>query len=606
VLEFLFLLLPVAALSGWWIGRREKRGKPSYPEISPDYLRGISYLLNDQQDKALDVFMKMVESNSEIVEIHLALGNLFRRQGEVERSIRIHQNLIARPNLNRQQRAQALYELSQDYMKAGLLDRAEKLFLEILDQKEFSEPALRHLLMIYQQEKDWRKAIQITERLDYMSDQDYRSMQSQFYCELAEHDINTNDLKSARQRLQKALYIDKNNVRASILEGNISMREGRYKLALKSYKRIENQDADYMSEVVEEIADCYAKLGKESEFLPYLKELINQSPNLLSSDALLKYLQNTEHGEVLKYAVDHLKREPDLEGVLHLFEILGSDEELLKTYTPALLEGLNSVIAKQPRYKCNNCGFKGMALHWSCPSCHQWGTNKSILVALDFPDVQQAMNLVSKLEPSRCRLKVGKELFTRGGPQFIESVQQLGFDIFLDLKFHDIPNTVAAACRAASDLGVWMINVHALGGRKMLTAARGAVEASSQSPKLIAVTILTSMSDDDLHEVGLSGSSEENVSRLAGLARDCGLDGVVCSAQEARRLRRENGEDFQLVTPGIRPSWSMTGDQSRVMTPQDAIEAGSDYLVIGRPITMADDPLLALQRVEEELKIGYK
>jgi orotidine-5'-phosphate decarboxylase len=228
-------------------------------------------------------------------------------------------------------------------------------------------------------------------------------------------------------------------------------------------------------------------------------------------------------------------------------------------------------------------------------------SNKPILVALDFPDTRQAIELVNKLEPSRCRLKIGKELFTRGGPRFVEDVQQLGFEVFLDLKFHDIPNTVAAACKAAAELGVWMINVHALGGRKMLSAAREAVESFSQRPKLIAVTILTSMSDEDLHEVGLSGSSEENVSRLAGLANDCGLDGVVCSAREAQRLKQENGEGFFLITPGIRPSWSATGDQSRIMTPQDAIRAGSDYLVIGRPITMADDPLQALKRVEEEL-----
>jgi lipopolysaccharide biosynthesis regulator YciM len=378
VLEIFFLLLPVAALSGWWIGRRDKRNKQEYPDISPDYLRGISYLLNDQQDKALDVFMRMVESNSEVVEIHLALGNLFRRQGEVERSIRIHQNLIARPNLSREHRAQALYELSQDYMKAGLLDRAEKLFLEILDQREFAEPALQNLLVIYQQEKDWQKAIQITERLDYISDRSYRAMQSHFYCELSEEDINKNDFKSARQRLQKALYIDKNNVRASILEGDISMREGRYKSALKAYKRIESQDPAYLSEVIDKIATCYAKLERQSEFLPYIKEMIKAFPGLLASDELLRYLQGEQHQEVLKLAVGRLKNEPSLEAVLHLFEIMGSDEQMLKTYTPALLDGLNTVISKQPRYKCNNCGFKGMTLHWTCPSCHQWGSVKPI------------------------------------------------------------------------------------------------------------------------------------------------------------------------------------------------------------------------------------
>lgn len=226
-----------------------------------------------------------------------------------------------------------------------------------------------------------------------------------------------------------------------------------------------------------------------------------------------------------------------------------------------------------------------------------------ILVALDFPATQQALDLVGKLDPSRCRLKIGKELFTRGGPQLIDKVQSLGFEVFLDLKFHDIPNTVAAACKAASDLGVWMVNIHALGGRRMMEAAREAIDSSMHKPKLIAVTILTSMSDAEIHEVGLSGSSADNVSRLAGLARNCGLDGVVCSAREAARLKQENGADFLLVTPGIRPAWSVAGDQTRIMTPKDALHAGSDYLVVGRPITQAEDPLSALLKLEEEVNL---
>jgi len=200
-------------------------------------------------------------------------------------------------------------------------------------------------------------------------------------------------------------------------------------------------------------------------------------------------------------------------------------------------------------------------------------------------------------------LKIGKELFTRGGPQFIEKVQDLGFEVFLDLKFHDIPNTVAAACKAASDLGVWMVNIHALGGRRMMEAAREAIDSSIHKPKLIAVTILTSMSDAEIHEVGLSGSSADNVSRLADLARNCGLDGVVCSAREAARLKQENGADFLLVTPGIRPAWSVAGDQTRIMTPKDALQAGSDYLVVGRPITQSEDPLSALLKLEEEVNL---
>ena len=224
-----------------------------------------------------------------------------------------------------------------------------------------------------------------------------------------------------------------------------------------------------------------------------------------------------------------------------------------------------------------------------------------IIVALDFPTTHQAIALAKSLNPQTCRVKIGKELFTHGGPQFVEQIQTLGFDVFLDLKFHDIPNTTAAACRAAAELGVWMINVHALGGRRMLEAAADAIANTKHRPKLIAVTILTSHSDAEIHEIGLSGTAEENVVRLATLAKHSDLDGVVCSANEARKLKQELGSDFILVTPGIRPVWSVKGDQSRVMTPNAAISAGSDYLVIGRPITSADDPGAALLRVLDEL-----
>lgn len=227
--------------------------------------------------------------------------------------------------------------------------------------------------------------------------------------------------------------------------------------------------------------------------------------------------------------------------------------------------------------------------------------NSQIIVALDFPSAEQALTLVERLHPERCRLKVGKELFTRSGPALVETLVGKGYDVFLDLKFHDIPNTVAAACSAAADLGVWMVNVHAQGGRRMMAAAKEAIDAASHHPLLIAVTILTSMGDDDIHEVGLTGTPADNVKRLASLAEQSGTDGVVCSPREVAMLRNTIGEEFKLVTPGIRPAWSAKGDQTRITTPADAIALGSNYLVIGRPITGADEPLDALARIEGEL-----
>lgn len=228
-------------------------------------------------------------------------------------------------------------------------------------------------------------------------------------------------------------------------------------------------------------------------------------------------------------------------------------------------------------------------------------TDPKIIVALDYPQAAPALELVARLQPGLCRLKVGKELFTATGPQLLEQFMRRGFEVFLDLKFHDIPNTTAQACKAAAALGVWMVNVHALGGRRMMEAAREAVAQAPRPPKLIAVTVLTSMAQEDLMELGIDAKPADLVLRLATLARGSGLDGVVCSAQEATLLRRHCGDEFCLVTPGIRPADTAANDQSRIMTPRAALQAGSSYLVIGRPITLAADPLLALQKISEQI-----
>lgn len=224
-----------------------------------------------------------------------------------------------------------------------------------------------------------------------------------------------------------------------------------------------------------------------------------------------------------------------------------------------------------------------------------------IIVALDFAQATDAIALASRLDPELCRVKVGKALYTAAGPGLVEKLLQSRFEVFLDLKYHDIPNTVAAACLAAAELGVWMVNVHALGGRAMMSAAREALSRRKAAPRLVAVTLLTSMEAADAVEVGLSGSPRENVFRLAQLAKACGLDGVVCSPQEAAGLRRRHGNGFTLVTPGIRPAEAARDDQNRVATPRQAIADGADYLVIGRPITRAPDPLAALHGIANEI-----
>ena len=228
----------------------------------------------------------------------------------------------------------------------------------------------------------------------------------------------------------------------------------------------------------------------------------------------------------------------------------------------------------------------------------------NVIVALDYDDQHQALALADRLDPTFCRLKVGKELFTAAGPSIVKNLSDRGFDIFLDLKFHDIPNTVAKAIGAAADLGVWMANVHASGGSRMMSAAKKALDSKGSEMLLIGVTVLTSMDASDLEEVGVRRNPSAQVLHLAGLAKNSGLDGVVCSAQEAKLLKESLGPAFKLVTPGIRLANSAADDQRRILTPADAVALGSDYLVIGRPITQSTDPLATLSEINRSLSFG--
>ena len=230
--------------------------------------------------------------------------------------------------------------------------------------------------------------------------------------------------------------------------------------------------------------------------------------------------------------------------------------------------------------------------------------NRRVIVPLDVPDADSALALASRLDAKLCRVKVGKELFVAAGPDIVGRLQERGFEVFLDLKFHDIPNTVEGACRAAARLGVWMMNVHASGGAVMMRAAREAIEGVARPPLLIAVTVLTSLRDADLEAVGFAGGVVESVDRLARLTRECGLDGVVCSAQEATRIRDAVGSDFVLVTPGIRLPNAVADDQARVVTPAEAVRLGAHYLVIGRPITQSPDPAATLESIRQSLQEG--
>jgi lipopolysaccharide biosynthesis regulator YciM len=276
LVEISLALLPVAAFSGWLIGRRSSSNKKNSVrfDLPSNYLKGLNYLLNEQQDKAIELFISMLDVDNDTVETHLALGSLFRRRGEVDRAIRIHQNLIARPTLSQLQRAQALSELGQDYMRAGLLDRAETLFSELVDKEPHSEAALQQLLDIYQQEKDWNKAIQISHLLENRTGQSRRAIVAQYYCETADELYRHGEPAKALKFIKKAMNEDVNCARASILEGTIEQEAGNIKAAIKAFHRIEHQDPELLPEVIQPLTDCYRHIGKIESMVTFLRQNI--------------------------------------------------------------------------------------------------------------------------------------------------------------------------------------------------------------------------------------------------------------------------------------------------------------------------------------------
>ena len=382
-LALLFLLLPVAAASGWWYAKRSlQQGQNGQrPGLSSDYFTGLNYLLNEQPDKAVDVFIKMLEVDSETVETHLALGNLFRRRGEGDRAIRIHQNLIARPTLTREQRAQALFELGKDYMRAGFLDRAENLFLELADDKTHKSTALANLLDIYQQEKEWEKAIATARNIEASTGKRMSVMIAQFFCELADIADAEGEKKLAMKNLKLALSHDKNCVRANLLIGVLERSAGNCRAAIKAYKQIEQQDPDYLSEVIEPMLDCYHSLGKTDEMKDYLKHIESNHGGIASTLALTELTRLREGDDAaIKTIVASLRQKPTVAGLHRLIELkLVSSQGAERDNLLTLKELTSKLMEHHHLYQCNHCGFTGKTLHWQCPTCRKWCTIKPML-----------------------------------------------------------------------------------------------------------------------------------------------------------------------------------------------------------------------------------
>ena len=379
MIELLWLLLPLAAASGWWAARRSSaRKEATSTGYSPDYFRGLNYLLNEQPDKAIDVFVKMIEVDSETVETHLALGNLFRRRGEVDRAIRIHQNLIARPTLDRDQRALAPLELGQDYMRAGLFDRAESLFKELTEMKLHERQAYGNLRTIYQQEKDWEACLSVAKKLERLTGDPLRTERAHYYCELAEEARETKRFGDAKDLLRKAHSIDNNCVRATILQGRLAEESGDCGAAIRIYRQVEEQDADYLSEVLPSLVSCFKREGDRSELAGYLGQLVEKRSGTTAMLALAEIIEADEgSGAALEFVTRFLQRHPNLEGLDRLIGLnlkRAGDES---TETLKILQHVvSTLLERRAPYHCERCGFSSKTLYWQCPSCKSWSSIK--------------------------------------------------------------------------------------------------------------------------------------------------------------------------------------------------------------------------------------
>ncbi|MDN5923501.1 MAG: lipopolysaccharide assembly protein LapB [Xanthomonadales bacterium] len=380
-LYLLFLLLPLAAWSGWYLARRgSERSSARVNELSSSYFRGLNYLLNEQPDKAIEVFLKLAEYNRDTVETHFALGNLFRRRGEVDRAIRLHQHLISRPNLSDPMKTVALLELGEDYMRAGLLDRAETLFADLVAIEAHAPSALKHLVAIYQHERDWHKAIDHARRLEKMSSESQGAEIAQFYCELAEQSSQHGASVEARNYIDQAFASQADCVRAHMLSGRLLAAEGRSEDAVEAYERAALCDVEFVPEILPQLLDGYARSQQMDRAEQFLRDLLLRYHGISPVLALTRLISRRD-GEpaAVSFLTAQLRQRPSVRGLMALIDATlrrasGESRDsflILRDLTRKLLEG-------QVMYRCSRCGFGAKAHHWQCPSCKNWGSVRPI------------------------------------------------------------------------------------------------------------------------------------------------------------------------------------------------------------------------------------
>ncbi len=378
----LWLLLPLAAVAGWLIRDRTiaRADGRQINQFSTNYFRGLNYLLNEQPDKAIEVFLRIAEVDKNTVETHLALGNLFRRRGEVDRAIRFHQNLISRTGLSPKQRTQALLELGEDYMRAGLLDRAERLFSELIELEAHTPSALEHLVAIYEQERDWQKCIEHAKQLQRVSRKDMSPTIAQYFCEMAQEALVKGDDETATAHLKRALKTDTQCVRASLIEGRMAHVAGDYSRAIAAYRRVAEQDMEYIPEALEPILKSYQSADNRADARVFLEEITERYRGISPVLALADMIES-EHGRkaAADYIGQQLKRRPSVRGLDHLIGLNLSESEGDARENLLILSDLTAkLLAGQPIYRCNHCGFGTKANHWQCPSCKNWSSVKPI------------------------------------------------------------------------------------------------------------------------------------------------------------------------------------------------------------------------------------
>ncbi len=375
-------LLPVAAFSGWLAGRRgaERRGGQRVSRLSSNYFRGLNFLLNEQPDKAIEVFLQIAEVDKDTVETHFALGNLFRRRGEVDRAIRIHQNLMERPRLTEGQRVQAVLELGEDFMRAGLLDRAEALFTDLGQFDQVAPKALRHLISIYQQERDWAKAIDHARRYEAATGEPMGRLLAQFHCELAEAALARRDTAAATAHLRDATNADSHSARAGIIEGRMALDAGNDDGAIRAFERVARHDVDYLPEVLEPLLAAWGRLGERGRARAFLAEMVERSAGASPMLALARLIQQDD-GDVAaaQFLTRQLQRRPSVRGQNALIDLslrrTDHDPEATLRVVRELSEQL---VASAAAYRCGHCGFGARAHHWQCPSCKRWGTVRPV------------------------------------------------------------------------------------------------------------------------------------------------------------------------------------------------------------------------------------